>query len=60
MGVASPSTPLLRVFAWCLATVIGGTGWLAVSFGPSLWHVLVGIPAVFLAVSLLCSAQNGG
>ena len=44
-----PSTRLVKVFAWVLAILIGGIGWLAVSFGAELWHLAVGIPLVLLA-----------
>ena len=44
-----PSTRLVKVFAWVLAILIGGIGWLDVSFGAELWHLAVGIPLVLLA-----------
>jgi hypothetical protein len=54
---APPSIRLAKVFAWVLAILIGGIGWLAVSFGAELWHLAVGIPLVLLAAWLLRAAQ---
>jgi hypothetical protein len=51
------STRLVKVFAWVLAILIGGIGWLAVAFGAEMWHLAIGIPLVLLAAWLVRAAQ---
>jgi hypothetical protein len=50
--------PLVNVLLWCLVIIIGGIGWLAVSFGPTVWHVAAGLPLCFLAAWLVRLANR--
>jgi hypothetical protein len=48
-----------NVLLWCLIVIIGGIGWLAVSFGPTIWHLVFGLPLLLLAASLGRLANRG-
>ena len=56
----SSGAQLFKVFAWVLAVLVGGIGWLAVSLGPDLWHLVVGAPLAVLAGWLVREAQAEG
>lgn len=58
--MSEPRLPLAKGYVWCLAALVGGSGWLAVSFGRNTWHVVLGMLLVLVAAKLVRLARNGG